>query len=440
MRYLAAATAGLLILASCSRPGSSGAHIDSEIAAELEHTKAIDNHAHPMKAVSRGEEDREFDALPADAVQDPALPVAARPDNPMFAAAWLDLFGYKLSGSMTANLPDLVRLKAAAKRQQGDLYPAWILNQTNTEIMLANRVAMGRGLSSDRFKWVPCVDMFLFPLNNTAIKQKDPEHAAFMKNEEKLLTGYLDRAQLKLPPPALDDYLTFISHTLEKFKSDGAVALKFELAYLRDLDIGNPRKEDAERIYTIYGQSSEPSADEYRTVEDYLFRYIAHEAGRLNLAIHIHTSLGVGSYFRAANANPLALEPLFNDPTLRKTKFVMLHGAWPFTREAAALILKPNVYADYSAFSYMTYPHQAARDLRLFLEAAPEKILYGSDASPFSDNVGWEETAWNGAKFGRQALGEALTAMLEDGEIGPDRGKQLVHMVLRENARQLYGW
>jgi predicted TIM-barrel fold metal-dependent hydrolase len=239
---------------------------------------------------------------------------------------------------------------------------------------------------------------------------------------------------------AFDDYLTFTSHTLEKFKSDGAVALKFELAYLRDLAIGNPKKEDVERIYSVYVQSSEPSPEEYKALEDYLFRYIAHEAERLSLAIHIHTSLGVGSYFRAANADPLALEPLFNDPTLRKTKFVMLHGAWPFTREAAALILKPNVYLDYSSWNYMTYPHQGAIDLRLLLEAAPEKVMYGSDASPLSQNVGWEETAWSGAKFGRQALGMAVTAMIDDGEISTERGKRIVHLVLRENARQLYGW
>jgi uncharacterized protein len=442
MNRLAVIVACLAGLTGCWYSGDPRAHIASDIAAELEHTKSIDNHAHPMKVVGADEVDRDFDALPADAVQDPAMPVAAQPDNPMFSMAWKDLFGYDHAAlSMTGSLPGLVQAKAAAAKMKGDSYPIWILNHTNTEIMLANRVAMGRGLSNDRFKWVPFVDMFLFPLNNASIKQKDTEHAAFIKNEEQLLEGYLDRAQLKAPPLALDDYLVVISHTLEKFKSDGAVALKFEMAYLRDLEIGNPKKEDVERIYTIYVQQpSEPSAEEYRAVEDYLFRYIAQEAGRLNLPIHIHTSLGVGSYFRAANANPLALEPLFNDPGLRKTKFVMLHGAWPFTREAAALILKPNVYVDYSAWSYLTFPHQAANDLRLLLEAAPEKVLYGSDASPFSQNVGWEETAWTGAKFGRQVLGQAVSAMIDDGEINTERGKHLVHLVLRENARQLYGF
>jgi hypothetical protein len=420
MRRLAFALL-VCLLSACSNRG-----ISTDIEAELEHTKAIDNHAHPMRVVARGEQDREFDALPADAVQIPALPMPAQPDNPMFAQARKELFDGQD--------------KAVLAKQKVDSYPVWILNQTNTETMLANRVAMGRGLPNDRFRWVPFADMFLFPLNNSAIKQKDPEHAAFMKNEELLLKGYLDSTGLKAPPLGLDDYLVFVTHTLEKFKSDGAVALKFELAYLRDLAIGNPKKEDVERIYAIYVQSAEPSTEEYKALQDYMFRYIAHEAGRLGLAIHIHTSIGVGSYFRAANANPLALEPIFNDPALRKTKFVMLHGAWPFTREAGTLILKPNVFIDYSAYYYLTYPQQAAKDLRFLLEMAPEKVLYGSDASPFSDNIGWEETAWIGSKLGRQALGLAVTGMIQDGEISTERGKRLVHMVLRDNARQLYGW
>jgi hypothetical protein len=418
---LIALTAVVCVLSACSKPS-----ISSDIEAELEHTKTIDNHAHPERVVAPGERDRDFDALPADAVTDLALPVAARPDNPMYAQAHKALFG-------DSNKVDVERLR-------GDSYPVWVLNHTNTEIMLANRVAMGRGLSNDRFKWVPFVDMFLFPLNNAAIEHKDVEHAAFMRNEEKLLAGYLTAAGLTAPPSGLEDYLTFITHTLEKFKSDGAVALKFELAYLRDLNIGNPKREDAERIYTVYVNSAEPSPEEYKTLQDYVFRYIAHEAGRLNLPVHIHTSIGVGSYFRSENANPLALEPIFDDPTLRKTKFVMLHGAWPFTREAGILILKPNVFVDYSAYYYLTFPTQAAKDLRFLLEMAPEKVLYGSDASPFSDNIGWEETAWLASRLGREELGMAITGMIEDGEISTERGKRLVHLVLRENARSLYGW
>jgi uncharacterized protein len=368
------------------------------------------------------------------------LPTPFRPDSPYFLDAWRALFSYQYNDVQPPHLDELSRNKRNVMNEKGDLYPSWILSKTNTDVMLANRIAMGRGLPSDRFKWVPFVDMFLFPLNNSYFKNKDPEHNSFFKSEESLLRGYLVNARLKARPASFDDYLTFVSHNLESWKAGGAVALKFELAYLRDLQIGNPPRESAGRVYAIYSQSSEPTPEEYKILQDFIFRYIAHEAGRLGLAVHLHSSIGAGSYFKTSNANPLALEDLFNDPSLRKTRFVLLHGAWPFAREAAALILKPNVYVDYSAFMYLTYPAEAARALRLYLEAAPDKVLYASDATPISNSIGWEETAWIGAQNGRLSLGLALSGMLRDGEITADRAKQIGRMVLRGNAHQLYGF
>lgn len=427
----------LCLTAGCRR-NTPGLHVNSDIESEIRQIPSIDNHAHPMKVVAYGEEDRDFDALPADAIQDLALPTPMRGDSPYLPQAWHALFGYAYSDFDSQHLGKLEEAKRNLQKQKGDLYPVWVLNRTNTEIMLANRVAMGRGLSNDRFKWVPFVDMFLFPLNNRSIEAKDPEHNAFLHREETLLQGYLAEENMHRLPPLFDDYLNFVSHKIASWKAGGAVALKFELAYLRDLSISNPQRENAERVYSIYAQSSEPSADEYKILQDFLFRFIALEAGRLEMPVHIHSSIGAGSYFRDANADPLAMEPLFNDPSLRRTKFVMLHGAWPFAREAAALILKPNVYLDYSAFSYLTYPAEAARAVRLYLEAAPKKVMYASDASPFSNRVGWEETDWIGSRNGRLALGLALTGMLEDGEITLDRAKQIAHMVMRDNAAQLY--
>jgi hypothetical protein len=434
-----AAVALLCLLSACNRPSASDPYVNASIESELRQITAIDNHAHPMAVVSGGEEDHDYDALPMEGIEDVALPAPFREGSPYFPQAWHALYGVDETGEVHPNLTRVQRLRQQMEKQKGDLYPAWVLNRSRTDIMLANRVAMGRGLSPDRFKWVPFVDMFLFPLNNAAL-MKDPDKKIFFGREQQLLQGYLKDAQLNRIPTNFDDYLTFISHRLEVFKSKSAVALKFELAYLRDLSISDPQREAAERVYAIYSESSEPSPEEYKLLQDFLFRYIAHEAGRLNLPIHIHCALGGGSYFRDANANPILLEPLFNDPTLRKTKFVLLHGGWPFAREAAAMILKPNVYLDYSAFMYMTYPVEGARAIRLYLEAVPEKVLYGSDASPFNDTIGWAETDWIGAHVAREELGIALTGMMQDGEINLDRAKQIGHLVLRENARQLYGF
>lgn len=437
---ISAAAAACAVLASCGAARTSHLYVDSAIESELRQIHAIDNHAHPMKVVSGGEEDHDYDALSMEGIQDLALPAPFQEGNPYFPQAWHALFGYNYSDAKPEHIAELEKKKREIAKEKGDLYSVWVLNQANTEIMLANRVAMGRGLTSDRFKWVPFADMFLFPLNNDAIKAEDPDHRVFMQREEQLLKSYLGSAQLRTLPANFDDYLRFVSHMLQSWRANGAVAVKFELGYLRNLQISDPQRENAERVYSIYARGSEPAAEEYKIVQDYLFRHIAREAGRLGMPVHMHCALGAGSYFRAANANPIQLDALFDDPSLRKTKFVMLHGGWPFAREAAAEILKPNVYLDFSAFMYETYPVEGAQAIRSYLEAAPQKVLYGSDASPFSDTIGWEETAWIGSTTGRLSLGLALTGMLEDGEITADRAKQIAHMVMRENARQLYGF
>ncbi|HEX4749372.1 MAG TPA: amidohydrolase family protein [Bryobacteraceae bacterium] len=441
MKILPVAVAAALCLsAACGHPSASTPYVDASVSSELNQISAIDNHAHPMAVVAAGEEDHNYDALSMEGIEDMGLPAPFREGSPYFPEAWHALYGVNATADGKQNLSRVEQLSHDMQKRKGDLFPAWVLNQSHTELMLANRVAMGRGLTPDRFKWVPFVDMFLFPLNNSALAAKDPDKKIFFAREQQLLQNYLKDAQLNRVPAAFDDYLTFVSHRLGTFKSAGAVALKFELAYLRDLSISDPQRETAERVYAIYSQSSEPSPEEYKLLQDFLFRYIAREAGRLDLPVHIHCALGGGSYFREANADPLLLEPLFNDPGLRKTKFVLLHGGYPFTREAAALILKPNVYLDYSAFMYLNYPVEGARAVRLYLESAPEKVLYGSDASPFTNNVGWAETDWIGAHLAREELGIALTGMMHDGEITLDRAKQIGHLVLRENARQLYGF
>lgn len=426
-----------VLLHSCTRQTNAPLYVEPSIESELRNIRAIDNHAHPMKVVSEAEQDHDYDALPMEGIQDVVLPAPFSPDNPYFPEAWRALFGYKFSDATPEHLAELRETKQKIEKEKGDAYPSWVLDQANTEIMLANRVAMGRGFASNRFKWVPFADMLLFPLNNSAM-ETDPDHKVFFRREEDLLRNYLSEAQFEQLPDRLDDYLQFVSHKLEQWHTQGAVAVKFELGYLRDLHATNPSHQVAERVYSSYHRVSEPPSDQYRTLQDFLLRYTAQEAGRLGMPVHFHCSLGGGSYFRVENANPLALEPLFDDPSLRGTKFVMLHGGWPFAREAAALLWKPNAYLDISAFMYMTYPAEAARAIRLYLETNPERVLYGSDASPWDENVGWEETAWIASRNDRLALGLALTAMVQDREITLDRARQICHLVMRDNARALY--
>jgi predicted TIM-barrel fold metal-dependent hydrolase len=80
-----------------------------------------------------------------------------------------------------------------------------------------------------------------------------------------------------------------------------------------------------------------------------------------------------------------------------------------------------------------------AQSIREWIEYVPEKILFATDAYPFIPEMGWEESGWIAARTGRQALAIALTGMIRDGEITRARASELARMVLRDNARALYG-
>src|SRR6185295_20348549 len=116
-------------------------------------------------------------------------------------------------------------------------------------------------------------------------------------------------------PATLGDYLAkVVTPTLERHKQGGAVAEKFEAAYLRPLGFEAVERPVAERIYAQYAGKAAPPDAEYRQLQDFLFRYIAAECGRLGMAVHYHSMSGAGGYFSTAGAAPLSMESIFEDP------------------------------------------------------------------------------------------------------------------------------
>jgi len=411
-----------------------------DIAADIARIRAIDNHAHPVRVVAPGERDREFDALPVDNMEPASDPVYMRPGAPGILEAWRALFGYSYGDSRPERARELAPLKRRAMEREGDGYPPWVLDQMGVEAMLANRVRMGRGVQPPRFRWVPYADALLFPLDNAQLAARNSDRKAFFADEDMLLQRYLKDAGLTGLPASLDEYLTrVVTPTLERQKQGGAVAEKFEAAYLRSLEFDRVDGSAAAKVYALYRAKAAPPDGQYKLLQDYVFRHIAAECGRLGMAVHIHTMAGAGSYFEVRGANPLLLESVLNDPALRKTNFVMLHGGWPFTREITALLEKPNAYLDYSAQSLLLPAATLAATLREWLEWVPEKVMFATDAYPYSDEMGWEESGWIAAHRAREALAIALTAMMRDGEISRGRALELARLVLRDNARKLYG-
>ena len=378
--------------------------------------------------------DPDVDALPATGIEEGPSPVRGRPDNPEYIALWRELYGYPYDDAAPAHLQELETLRARVIASKGTGYPSWILDKMGIETMLSNRIALGAGLATPRFRWIAFADALMYPLDNSALKQMTPDRKVFFADEEAVLKRYIDKL-----PASIDAYRTLVTATIEKMKRDGAVGVKFEMAYLRTLEVADVPRDSAAAIYARYIKGGTPPTADYKKLQDYLFRHIALEAGRLNLPVQIHTMAGgLGSYFVSAGANPLLLEPVFNDPALRKTKFILIHTGEPWNKLTRSLFAKPNVYADISAQTTTLYPRALAALLRDWLEQYPERVLFGTDAFPTNDKGGWEESGYLAALTARKALAIALTGMLEDGEISRDRAHELAQMVMRGNALAVY--
>lgn len=414
-----------------ARPGA-----DPEIAAFIGTIRAVDNHSH---ANSVAPNDPDADALPVDSIFPFELPVPVRPENPDWLAAYKALYGYPHADLSDAHMAELRATMQRIAREQGDGFPAWVLDQVGTEVLLANRVAMGPGLAPPRFRWVSYVDALLLPLSTKAEAATSPDREKLFPLEDKLLQRTLSDLKVARRPATLDAYLkTAVTPTLEAQQRGGCVAVKFEAAYLRSLDFGEVPAATARKIYAKYARGGVPSHAEYKALQDFLFRFIAREAGRLGMAVHVHSFEGVGNFFRAAGADPLLLEPAFNDPALRKTNFVIVHGGGVLSPHAGAMLWKPNVFVDMSLMTLLYTPARLAEVLRGWLTQYPEKVLFGSDAAAFGPDAGWELAAWIATKNARAALALALTDMVRHGEVSRARAREIATMVMRTNAGRLY--
>jgi uncharacterized protein len=414
---------------------------DPALLAEINRIKAVDNHTHVPKLVGAGEKDDEYDALPCSGYVEPSDdPVMARPENPLFLEAWQKIYEYKYADKSPAHVRELLEMKRRVMSEQGDRYPEWVLDKLRIEYMMANRVAMGRGLDPKRFLWVPFDDALLLPLDTQAMVDT-PDRKFFYSREAMLQQRYRDQAGVQKAPEALAGYVSqVIVPTLEQQKKGGAVAVKFEAAYLRWLNFAEPREQEARTTYQRFATQGAPGKGDYINLQNYLFRVIAREAGRLGLAIHIHTGAGCGGYFDLEGSNPVLLDSVLNDSSLRKTNFVLIHGgAGPFTKITSFLLGKPNVYADFSEQDWMLSPRALSVVLRDWLEWYPEKVMFGTDLFPGTPETDWEEIGYMTATTGRQALAIALTGMMNDGEITRERAMELARMAMRENAVKLYG-
>jgi uncharacterized protein len=391
----------------------------------------FDDHGHPGFA-----EDTDVDAM-ASSLSHP--PLRLQSDNPELIDAAKSLFDY----SYTDNSPDHLKWLVAKKAELRQTYPGYqyfdrILDQLNVQTMMANRVAMAGYLDPKRFHWVFFVDSFLFPLDNSDLIARNIDLGVYVPLQERLLKRELAQAGLSALPKTFPAYLAFVSKILGQNRAHGGVSIKFEIAYFRTLHFEDPPESAAAGIYNRYNTGGKPSAPDRAMFEDFMFRYLLREAGRLHLAVQIHTAVGTGDFFSVTGGNVLNLENVLRDPRYSNVNFVLLHGGYPFQEQAIWLTARENVYLDSSLMGLYLYPADLAEVLRHWLLLYPDKVVFGSDAFPFSEAIGAEESDWLAIESARRALAAALSRMILNGEVSEQRALEFAHGYLHDNAARIY--
>ena len=399
---------------------------------QIDRIPIYDNHSHATFP-----DDSEMDAQASP--PDESSVIRLRDDNPEFVAAAKALFGYPYGDFKPEHAKWLIDKKKAAEASGSTAYWDSILDKLNIETCLANRVALAPYLNPKRFHWVFFVDSFLFPFDNHAQIAKNGDMAVYIPLQEKVLQRYMRQENVTGLPADLSGYESFVRQTLTDNQKRGGVAMKFEVAYFRSLYFGDPSRATAEAIYAKYQAGGVPSEEEYGAFQDYVFRVLIDQAGKLNLPVHFHSAVGIGDYFSLTNGNPLNLENVLRDPRYKNVKFVLIHGGYPHTLEMIWMTAAKNVYTDSSLMGYYVYPSELKNILKQWISLYPERMMFGSDAFPFNDAVGAEETFWLAARSARTAVAAALAELVAEGAFTEARALELARMYLHDNAAKLYG-
>jgi uncharacterized protein len=413
-------------------PGPELQQIYQRLLPQIEKIPAFDHHAHPGFA-----DDPDVDAMAAP--PNASEPLRTRDDNTELAVAAKALFGYPYTDLSPEHAKWLLDKKTELKKQlAGTAYFNMILDKLNTESSVANRAMMPDYLDPKRFPWVFFSDSFMWPFNDERETARNPDEGVFIPLQEKMLHRWMQQENVGKLPATFADYLKFISQVLEDNSRRGGIAMKFEVAYFRPTTFGDPTRAQVEDIYQRYVAGGVPSEKDYRTFQDFIFRYLVLEGGRLHLPVHIHSAVGIGDYFNLSQSNIMNLESVLRDPRYSSTIFVMIHGGYPLEREAIWLAAMKNVYLDSSFGELAQYPSAFKETLKMWLETFPDKITFGTDCFPYNQVLGAEESYWLGVQSSRTALAAALAEMVSENEITEARALELAHAYLHDTAVKLY--
>jgi predicted TIM-barrel fold metal-dependent hydrolase len=231
----------------------------------------------------------------------------------------------------------------------------------------------------------------------------------------------------------LSDLEKLIADEVDAFFAGGGVALKSTAAYYRTLDFDDtvPR-ERADRAFAKVVRHEAPAPAEQKALEDWLMTRVLTSLAKLKKPIQFHTG-NQQNWNTVSNSNPLGLNRLLVTGKWWDVKFVVLHGGYPYTREAITMTRYfGNCYLDL-AWMVLFSPAAATSALAEAIDLLPgNQLTIGTDTANLEEMYGT-------VKFTRRVLAGVLAEKVAGGYLTEEVALAVARRVLHDNAMALYG-
>jgi hypothetical protein len=231
---------------------------------------------------------------------------------------------------------------------------------------------------------------------------------------------------------SFDDLVDRFDATLSSARRDGYVGLKSIIAYRSGLAVGSPTRGEARAAHAAHVRAGCGRLIA-KDLLDFLFARTLRAARDGQLPLQVHTGTGDRD-LDPVLGNPALLHGVLESGRADDVSIVLLHGAFPYTAEAALLAsVHPNVHVDVSA----CIPPHGRQVLvgmwRVVLAVAPLDRIEAS-----SDATGLPEQIAVAAMRARDTLGEAIEELVRNRAMSPADAERTAADVLGATARQLY--
>lgn len=227
---------------------------------------------------------------------------------------------------------------------------------------------------------------------------------------------------LATAPETFDGYLAALDEMVARMRSRNQVALKNALAYDRDLNFGEPNEAAAR---AAWGKPN-PAPEERKAFSDFIVDHFCGLAAKHDLPVQMHLGTAI-----IRGSHPLNVAPLMERHP--RTKFLLMHLAYPWSRELLAMaFVYRNIWLDLT-WSWLLSPSHFKLALHEAIEVLPDesRMMLGAD------NWHLEET-FATLQQARRLIGEVLDGKVAANYFSAADAERLAAKILHENARRFF--